>query len=191
MNSGKLYTKNVIRRLFNYLIREVYKQRIKLLEKDCDFESFFRDWVINRYGLQDIYETVIAKIKMSVARYADDEPEFKSIATLANCREGTTLSVSYCKGLFRLFVLFVEFGTEANQLLRGDGYNANVTVSQSMDFLQELLKVFLSEEEAQRSLHQLSNKHRPRTPFERVNLFELFLAVECTLDLHSNNPELE
>lgn len=71
-NSNKLYTKNVLRRLFNYLIHEVYKQRAKLLEKDFDFKCFFQDWVVCRYGLHDIYEAVVAKIVASITKYCED-----------------------------------------------------------------------------------------------------------------------
>lgn len=106
-----------------------------------------------------------------------------------NCRESSQQSASYSQGIFRLFVLFVEFGTQTSQLLGPDSYNPNASLPRAIEFVEELLKVFLSEGDIRRFVSGFKQKSKGHN--EKINLFELFTAVEATLDACSHNTELE
>jgi hypothetical protein len=177
-----IYTKNVLRKLFNYLIREIYRQRGRILGKDIDFQNFFQSWVTCRYGLQDICEEVMSKIRASVRKYGHEEAEFKCMMRLLNCQDQNkddSESSCYIKGVFRIFTLFVEFGAEANDMLKPEMYSPNSNMLKFIEFANELLKVFLAPEDIKPFLNKICIKYS--TPTKQVNLFEMFIEIESFL----------
>jgi hypothetical protein len=73
----------------------------------------------------------------------------------------------------------VEFGAEANDMLKPEMYSPNSNMLKFIEFANELLKVFLAPEDIKPFLNKICIKYS--TPTKQVNLFEMFIEIESFL----------